>query len=527
MSEDFGSRVRVAAACLALCAASCSTPQKIGAAAVAVGGMTPGQEIEQVYYLGVVDPQEQLPTSLYRVHVRGQASLVSKTKFASGWVPANAVDSLTVTPAFGAGGGVVIDDSGQREALMEVELAKRALGAATTEREAVASAVAALRKSAEELGNQARALEPQGEEPLTPLGVLTTAVKTATQSAVRAKTQPLVTALKTEAGKVLDPQLGAGLHGELVATKPLPDETAFRQRFQTIGWSVTAGGGPVKTYLDATLAALKGDAAKAISKSIAEAVARDVTLAEQEKARYAASIDDVVKDVVTQEMRTQAIESAKQASQDAWTNAKLGVPAAWHADLTSGKVLHDAVGASVAAALDALAAGAATDLVAAVRTDLSALGGDVSSWNRVLELRRQAAEKTAAADAKSKEQSPKDVQVAQASARLGVAEAVLASTGRGDGFTIGRRLVLFGPEGFRESPANHRLVILMGTSPEDFFQAASGAITRAERVAAGEESTRIWTLMTQALRSVREASARLAEVERRTGELAKQPEKSP
>ena len=31
--------------------------------------------------------------------------------------------------------------------------------------------------------------------------------------------------------------------------------------------------------------------------------------------------------------------------------------------------------------------------------------------------------------------------------------------------------MLFGPEGFREAPANHRLVIVMGASPEDFFSA--------------------------------------------------------
>ena len=34
---------------------------------------------------------------------------------------------------------------------------------------------------------------------------------------------------------------------------------------------------------------------------------------------------------------------------------------------------------------------------------------------------------------------------------------------------------MFGPEGFREAPKDHRLVIVMGASPEAFF----GAIDRA------------------------------------------------
>lgn len=62
--------------------------------ATALGARTPSNEIEQTYYLGVFDPQEQLPPQLYRVRVHGQASAISSTKFASGWVPAALVDSL-------------------------------------------------------------------------------------------------------------------------------------------------------------------------------------------------------------------------------------------------------------------------------------------------------------------------------------------------------------------------------------------------------------------------------------------------
>jgi hypothetical protein len=59
-----------------------------------VGGRSPSHEIEQVYYLGVFDPDDQVPPSLYRLIVRGQASLISRMNFASGWVPASFVDSL-------------------------------------------------------------------------------------------------------------------------------------------------------------------------------------------------------------------------------------------------------------------------------------------------------------------------------------------------------------------------------------------------------------------------------------------------
>lgn len=57
-------------------------------------GMTPSNEIDQVYYLGVFDPQEQIPPTVYRVRVRGQASALSAMRFGSAWVPANVVDSL-------------------------------------------------------------------------------------------------------------------------------------------------------------------------------------------------------------------------------------------------------------------------------------------------------------------------------------------------------------------------------------------------------------------------------------------------
>lgn len=85
---------------LALCAllAGCSTAGWVvggAAAATVVGARTPSHEIQQTYYLGVFDPMDQIPPSLFRVTVHGQAGFISSTRFASGWVPAQLVDSLS------------------------------------------------------------------------------------------------------------------------------------------------------------------------------------------------------------------------------------------------------------------------------------------------------------------------------------------------------------------------------------------------------------------------------------------------
>ncbi len=59
-----------------------------------IAGVTPSDDILQTYYLGVFDPTEQIPQTVYRVRVRGQANLLSRTHFASGWVPASLIDTL-------------------------------------------------------------------------------------------------------------------------------------------------------------------------------------------------------------------------------------------------------------------------------------------------------------------------------------------------------------------------------------------------------------------------------------------------
>ena len=80
----------------------CHTPAEtaaltggILAGATLAGAAAPTHEIEQVYYLGVFDPNEQVPTSIYRLRVHGQSSVWNATRFASGWVPAKYIDSLS------------------------------------------------------------------------------------------------------------------------------------------------------------------------------------------------------------------------------------------------------------------------------------------------------------------------------------------------------------------------------------------------------------------------------------------------
>ena len=50
--------------------------------------------IHTTHYLGVFDPQQQVPEELYKVTIDGNASAVSDVKYASGWVPAAQADLL-------------------------------------------------------------------------------------------------------------------------------------------------------------------------------------------------------------------------------------------------------------------------------------------------------------------------------------------------------------------------------------------------------------------------------------------------
>jgi len=62
--------------------------------------------LDQIYYLGVFDPIEQVPPQFFRVVVQARSDFFSSTKFASGWAPAALVDSLQsdFTQGFEAGG---------------------------------------------------------------------------------------------------------------------------------------------------------------------------------------------------------------------------------------------------------------------------------------------------------------------------------------------------------------------------------------------------------------------------------------
>lgn len=94
-------RLTPVALCL-LCSA-CATPEQnrlAAGSALAAGTFIPTTALEQIYYLGVFDPQEQLPPTIYRVRVKGQSSFINTTRYASGWVPAAVIDSLASTARF-------------------------------------------------------------------------------------------------------------------------------------------------------------------------------------------------------------------------------------------------------------------------------------------------------------------------------------------------------------------------------------------------------------------------------------------
>lgn len=76
------------------------TRNSLAAATVATLAATPNADIEQTYYLGSFDPQDQVPPAIYRIRVRGQSSVLNRTRFASSWVPAEVVDALTGSISF-------------------------------------------------------------------------------------------------------------------------------------------------------------------------------------------------------------------------------------------------------------------------------------------------------------------------------------------------------------------------------------------------------------------------------------------
>jgi hypothetical protein len=82
-----------------------------------VGARAPSQEILQTYYIGVFDPLDQLPPALYRLTVRGQSSAISRARFASGWVPANVIDSLNTSIGYDEQGALTVTPKNADRAL--------------------------------------------------------------------------------------------------------------------------------------------------------------------------------------------------------------------------------------------------------------------------------------------------------------------------------------------------------------------------------------------------------------------------
>lgn len=78
---------------------------------------TPTNELEQIYYLGSFDPRGQLPPTIYRVRVHGQASAFSNVNFASGWVPAGVIDSLSTSIRFDNNNNVSITNANDKAGL--------------------------------------------------------------------------------------------------------------------------------------------------------------------------------------------------------------------------------------------------------------------------------------------------------------------------------------------------------------------------------------------------------------------------
>jgi len=105
-----------------------SVPQNVALGAVigtGVGAIIPGHDIEQVYYLGSFDPQEQVPPALYRIRVRGQASIISWMRFGSGWVPAELIDSLGSSVEINKKDGKIVMTKAESDSISKLTIGRR------------------------------------------------------------------------------------------------------------------------------------------------------------------------------------------------------------------------------------------------------------------------------------------------------------------------------------------------------------------------------------------------------------------
>ncbi len=108
--------------CSWLFGTGCASPaQTVGLTAGIVAGTTlvgarsPGHEMQQVYYLGTIDPLEQLPPTIYRLTVRGQSSGMSSVRFTSGWAPAELIDTLNSAARFTENGSAPLAFAGTNQ----------------------------------------------------------------------------------------------------------------------------------------------------------------------------------------------------------------------------------------------------------------------------------------------------------------------------------------------------------------------------------------------------------------------------
>ncbi len=72
--------------------------------------------------------------------------------------------------------------------------------------------------------------------------------------------------------------------------------------------------------------------------------------------------------------------------------------------------------------------------------------------------------------------------------------------------------MLFGPHGFREAPENHRLVLVMGSSPEEYFRALDTAIGEIPQILAERKRSNLNNLLFDALSKTRDEHRQLNEL---------------
>ncbi|MAG98479.1 MAG: hypothetical protein CMM08_17550 [Rhodospirillaceae bacterium] len=95
--------------------------------------------------------------------------------------------------------------------------------------------------------------------------------------------------------------------------------------------------------------------------------------------------------------------------------------------------------------------------------------------------------------------------------RIGVSQV---SEGQISDLSEGRRLMLFGPQGFREAPKDHRLVIVMGASPEGFFSAIDETVGKVSEVMEERRNSALVQKLFQALTAAKADRERLLELRR-------------